>query len=540
MGDDADPGRYDVLAAEMERNGSRPPDTGAQDDDWLRALLAAIVDSSDDVIVSKTLDGVITSWNRAAERVFGYSAAEAIGQHIFLIIPDDRRAEEEDVLSRLRRGEKIDHFETVRRARDGRLFPVSLTVSPIKDSTGRVIGASKVARDITESQQNDRLRARLAAIVNSSDDAIISKTLEGVITSWNRAAERLFGYSAGEAIGQNILLIIPPDRHREEDDVLSRLRRGEKIDHFETVRRTKDGRLIPISLTVSPMRDSQGTLIGASKVARDISERVLAHDALRRAHEQLEERVSERTVELSAANQSLHREIEERQRVEQERAQLFTRLVLAQEDERRRIARDLHDQLGQQMTALRLTLETLRVMAAERSELRQHVDVLGELTRQIDQDLSFRVWDLSPAALEDAGLEAALTDYAASWSKRVGTAAHVHVSGAPDGVLIPEMETTVYRFAQEALNNVAKHARADRVDIVLERSDEQVSLIVEDNGIGFNPAEARTRRGGFGLRGMRERAAVAGAECVIESAPGRGTTVILRVPVTAATTFRSA
>jgi PAS domain S-box-containing protein len=524
----------------MERNGSRPPDTGAQDDDWLRALLAAIVDSSDDVIVSKTLDGVITSWNRAAERVFGYSAAEAIGQHIFLIIPDDRHAEEEDVLSRLRRGEKIDHFETVRRARDGRLFPVSLTVSPIKDSTGRVIGASKVARDITESQQNDRLRARLAAIVNSSDDAIISKTLEGVITSWNRAAERLFGYSAGEAIGQNILLIIPPDRHREEDDVLSRLRRGEKIDHFETVRRTKDGRLIPISLTVSPMRDSQGTLIGASKVARDISERVLAHDALRRAHEQLEERVSERTVELSAANQSLHREIEERQRVEQERAQLFTRLVLAQEDERRRIARDLHDQLGQQMTALRLTLETLRVMAAERSELRQHVDVLGELTRQIDQDLSFRVWDLSPAALEDAGLEAALTDYAASWSKRVGTAAHVHVSGAPDGVLIPEMETTVYRFAQEALNNVAKHARADRVDIVLERSDEQVSLIVEDNGIGFNPAEARTRRGGFGLRGMRERAAVAGAECVIESAPGRGTTVILRVPVTAATTFRSA
>jgi PAS domain S-box-containing protein len=524
----------------MERNGSRPPDTAAQDDEWLRARLAAIVDSSDDAIVSETLDGVITSWNPAAERLFGYSAAEAIGQHIFLIIPDDRRAEEEDVLSRLRRGEKIDQFETVRRARDGRLLPVALTVSRIRDSTGRIIGASKVARDITETQQNDRLRARLAAIVNSSDDAIISKTLEGVITSWNRAAERLFGYSAGEAIGQHILLIVPPDRHSEEDHVLSRLRRGEKIDHFETVRRTKDGRLIPISLTVSPMRDSKGTLIGASKVARDISERVLAHEALRRAHEQLEARVSERTVELSAANQSLRREIEAKQRIEEERAQLFTRLVLAQEDERRRIARDLHDQLGQQMTALRLTLETLKALAAERSDLRQHVDLLEELTRQIDQDLSFRVWDLSPAALEDAGLETALTDHVATWSKRVGVAAHVHVSGSTDGVLIREMETTVYRFAQEALNNIAKHARADRVDIVLERSGEQVSLIVEDNGIGFNPAEARTRRGGFGLRGMRERAAVAGAECVIESAPGRGTTVILRVPISAATTLRSA
>ena len=172
-----------------------------------------------------------------------------------------------------------------------------------------------------------------------------------MITSWNRAAERVFGYSAEEAIGQNILLIIPADRRSEEEGVLSKLRRGEKIDHFETVRRTKDGRQIPISLTVSPVRDASGTLIGASKVARDISERVLAQDALRRTREQLEERVRERTAELSAANVALHRAVEHKQRVEEQRAQLFTRLVLAQEDERRRIAVDLHDQLGQQMTA---------------------------------------------------------------------------------------------------------------------------------------------------------------------------------------------
>src|SRR4029077_21038127 len=128
-------------------------------------------------------------------------------------------------------------------------------------------------------------------------------------------------------IGQNILLIIPADRRSEEADVLAKLRRGEKIDHFETVRRTKDGRHIPISLTVSPVRDANGMLIGASKVARDISERVLAHDALRRAHEQLEERVTERTAELSAANLALRRAIEHKQRIEEQRAQLFTRLV---------------------------------------------------------------------------------------------------------------------------------------------------------------------------------------------------------------------
>ncbi|HEY3158836.1 MAG TPA: PAS domain S-box protein [Vicinamibacterales bacterium] len=519
---------------------SRPPDTGAQDDEPLQAQLAAIVDSSDDAIVGKTLDGVITSWNRAAERLFGYSAGEAIGQHIFLIIPDDRHAEEDFVLSRFRLGEKIEHFETVRRAKDGRLIPVSLTVSPIRDPTGRIVGASKVARDITESQQNDRLRARLGAIVDSSDDAIVSKTLDGVITSWNRAAERLFGYSAAEAIGQNIVLIIPEDRRGEEEDVLARLRRGEKVDHFETIRRTKDGRHIPISLTVSPVKDVKGRIIGASKVARDISERVLAQEALRRAHDQLDERVRERTAELSAANLLLSREIERRQRVEDQRAQLFTRLVLAQEDERRRIALELHDQLGQQMTALRLTLEALKALAAERSELRQHVEVLEDLTRRIDQDLSFRVWELAPAALQGAGLAAALTDYAASWSKRFGIRAQVHVNGSIDGVLLPEMETTIYRFGQEALNNIAKHARADRVDIALERRDEQVSFIVEDNGVGFVPAEVKTGRGGFGLRGMRERAALAGAECQIESAPGSGTTIILRVPITAATTIKSA
>src|ERR1051325_4031175 len=133
----------------MESQESPPRDTASHDLEVLSARLAAIVDSSDDAIVSKTLDGVITSWNRAAARLFGYSPAEAIGQHIFLIIHDDRRAEEEFVLSRLRLGEKIDHFETVRRAKDGRLVPVSLTVSPLRDATGRIIGASKVARDLT-------------------------------------------------------------------------------------------------------------------------------------------------------------------------------------------------------------------------------------------------------------------------------------------------------------------------------------------------------------------------------------------------------
>src|SRR5258706_722642 len=143
----------------------------------------------------------------------------------------------------------------------------------------------------TDIHDEDVLRARLAGIVDSSDDAIVSKTLDGVITSWNGAAERLFGYSASEAIGQQIFLIIPDDRVAEENDVLARLRRGERLDHFETVRQAKDGRRIPISLTVSPIRDATGTIVGASKVAKDITGRVLAPDTFQRAHAATEARI---------------------------------------------------------------------------------------------------------------------------------------------------------------------------------------------------------------------------------------------------------
>ena len=498
--------------------------------DELRALLAAIVDSSDDAIVSKTLDGIITSWNRGAEKLFGYAAAEAVGRSILLIVPETLRAEEYDVLARLRRGERVDHFETVRQTKDGRRIPVSLTVSPVRDAAGHIIGASKVARDISERHQSDALRARLAAIVDSSDDAIVSKTLDGNITSWNRGAEHLFGYSEAEAVGQHIFLIIPDDRRPEEEEVLARLRRGGKIDHFETVRRTKDGHLVPISLTVSPVRDSRGNIIGASKIARDITERKRAEEALKHAHDELEARVRERTADLSKANDSLRIQMAERQKVEQERLQLLTRLILAQEDERRRIARDLHDQLGQQLTALRLTLEMLKSQAVEGTALRVQVETLEHLALQLDEDVGFRVWELRPRVLEEHGLRAALTRYVRRWSEHFGIPARLHTGRSTDEPLPSGFETTFYRLAQEALNNVAKHARADRVDVVLERDAGRVSLIVEDDGVGFDPSTVEAAGRGLGLIGMRERATLIGGHLEIESAQGCGTTIIVRAP----------
>jgi PAS domain S-box-containing protein len=247
------------------------------------ARLAAIVASSEDAIISHDLNGVITTWNTAAERMFGYTAEEALGQHISFIVPETRRSEEDDVLANVRDGAGIDHYETVRRRKDGTLIDVSLAASPIFNNAGGVVGASKIARDITASKRMEREAFRLAAIVSSSDDAIISKDLNGNILTWNRGAERIFGYTSDEAVGRSITMIIPQERLDEETHVLSRIRAGLSVEHFETVRQRKDGSSVDISLTVSPVRAADGTIIGASKIARDVTEQRRLREAAEEA-----------------------------------------------------------------------------------------------------------------------------------------------------------------------------------------------------------------------------------------------------------------
>jgi len=227
----------------------------------------------------------VQSWNPAAVRMFGYTPAEMIGQSIRKIIPADRQKEEDEVLARIRAGMLVDHFETQRQAKDGRLVDVSLTVSPIRDRSGRIIGASKIAREIGTEHRAATAARHLAALVQSSDDAIVSKDLNGIVRSWNGAAERLFGYTADEMIGQSITKIVPRDRLEEETYVLTRIRSGLSVEHFETVRETKDGRLVDVSLTVSPIRDAGGRIIGASKIARDIREHKRLLDERRTAAE---------------------------------------------------------------------------------------------------------------------------------------------------------------------------------------------------------------------------------------------------------------
>lgn len=200
------------------------------------ARLAAIVQSSDDAIVSKTLEGVVLTWNAAAERIFGYSAEEMVGASIYKLIPPELHHEEEGVLERIARGESVAHFEAIRRKKDGTLFPVELTVSPVRNAAGKVVGASSVKRDVTERRRAAEISSRLAAIVQSSDDAIVSKTLAGVVLDWNGAAERMYGISAAEMIGRSIYTAVPGDLQHEEEEILNRVAQGEHVAHYETVR----------------------------------------------------------------------------------------------------------------------------------------------------------------------------------------------------------------------------------------------------------------------------------------------------------------
>ena len=234
--------------------------------------LAAVVASSEDAIITETLDGSIETWNRSAERLFGYSAAEVIGRTIEIIVPPEVRATGENSSLRVLSGQTAKHFETTGLTRDGKRIPISVSLSVVAAPEGHVIGTARIIRDISAQRTLEREAVRLAAIVNSSEDAIVSKDLNGIVQTWNGAAERMFGYTAEEIIGRPIRLIIPADRQSEEDKVLATIRAGRAVEHFETIRQRKDGTLIEISLTVSPVRARDGTVIGASKIARDISE----------------------------------------------------------------------------------------------------------------------------------------------------------------------------------------------------------------------------------------------------------------------------
>ena len=438
------------------------------------------------------------SWTPTVYTMHGVNPGEfdgTVDRFSSLIHPEDRQYVGECIEKALK-GEARYEVEFRVPMPDGSTNWLFTNAIVLRDPDGKPVRMIGATVDITESKTAEQELARVAAIVDSSRDAIVGKDLNGIVTSWNKGAERLFGYTSDEMVGTSITRLIPDDRMDEETEILGRLRRGEYIDHYETIRKRKDGTLLDISLTVSPVSDSRGKIIGASKIARDITER-------RRTESAIKDR------------------------------EIMKRLVEAQEAERHRIARDLHDHLGQQLTALRLKLESMRSRCNGDAALAKEMDDTQEYASRIDMDINYLAWELRPTELDQLGLANALGSFVREWSKTYDIAAEFHTSKDLNDRLPPDLETNLYRIVQEALNNILKHANASNVSVLLERHSERVVLIIEDDGKGFDPGLDRPKSvsKGLGLVGMRERTALLGGTLEIESRPGGGTTIYARVPL---------
>lgn len=259
-----------------------------------------------------------------------------------------------------------------------------------------------------------------------------------------------------------------------------------------------------------------------------------AEASLQRERDQLEVRVQERTAELSESNEALQAEMVQRHRAEQAHRDLLRRLVAAEETERGHMSRELHDRLGQDLTALKLGLQIVRKQAARLPTLGKSVGKLESLADRLMQDVHRLSWELRPAALDDFGLELALRRYADEWAALSGVPVDFDSRGVTARRLAREVETTLYRVAREALTNVFRHAGAKHVSVLLQRRADYISLIVEDDGCGFDVVarlETPASQGKLGLLGMQERATLAGGSVEIESSPGAGTTVFARLPL---------
>ena len=582
---------------------------------------ARLLDLANDAIIVRDPSDRITFWNNGASAMYGFSREEAIGRVSHDLLRTEFPEPLESINEKLlRNGQWSGELRHTCAAKDIKIVSTRWVIE--RDESGNVRSVLESNRDITEAKRADETQSRLAAIVESSDDAIVSKDLGGIITSWNKAAERMFGYSANEAIGQSIILIIPPDRKDEETNILARIARGERIDHFQTVRQRKDGTQLDVSVTISPVRNSSGKVIGASKVARDITAQKRIEQALREST-QLYQAVTDaspvmiwmagtnglcfyfnkgwldfvgRTLEQEAGNgwaENVHpddldrclkiyvtnfdarrpfeMEYRMRHRSGQYRwifdrgvprykpdgtfegyvgacldihdrkeatekiriADESVRLLKVQDEERRHIAREFHDSAGQTLTVLGLSLAQL-VQKAEMiaPELTKEGKEIEEVVQQLHREIRTTSYLLHPPLLDEAGVKAALSWYVQGVMERSGISIELTI---PEdfGRLPAEMELAIFRVVQECLTNIHRHAESKSARIRVAREKGSVCIEVRDEGKGISRqrlAEIQTHGSGVGIGGIRERLRRFQGEMKIES-NGSGTVVSATIPI---------
>jgi len=412
--------------------------------------------------------------NRTYLNYFDVTLADVVGQRWKdLVHPDDYESYSQQFLaaSIARRS-----FRSEARGRrgDGEWRWFDCWAVPRTTESGGAAGMVGCIADITERKRAEERVRELGAIVESSDDAILGKTLDGIITSWNKGAERIYGYAENEVIGQPISILVAADRQDEAPEMLGRVARGESINHYETVRRRKDGEEIYLSLTISPIRNWEGRIVGASSVARDITER--------KRHEQ--------------------------------------EILAVSEHEQRRIGQDLHDDLCQRLAGIRLMADVLqRDLLAKAKPEAEQAGMIAARIRDAIANTKNIARGLSPVALESNGLMDALQELAENSAKLFQITCEFRFE---ECVLVDDNTVAMhlYRIAQEAVTNAVKHGGAKEIVIHLAESEDKCILTITDDGRGLPETFAKNQ--GTGLHIMKYRAATIGASLDVCRAGGRG------------------
>jgi len=581
--------------------------------------LQSVVESAMDAIIAVDREQRIVVFNTAAEVMFECPAQDAIGSSIVRFIP---------LSSHYIYAGQASHFHEASATSPAmgvltglsaltanrRKFPIEASISRV--GTGEKKLFSLIIRDLTERKQAEEVRFRHGAIVESSDDAIISLDLHGVICSWNVGAERMLGYSGTEAVGQPISLITPPGLREEEHTLFGKVRAGERIQHYETVNITKDGKRIDVSITLSPLRDWTGEIVGASQIVRDITLSKQAEAALRESEERFRLvankapvmiwmsgpdklctyfnqpwlKFTGRTNQQELGNgwaEGVHPQdlqacletygnafdrrenfemeyrlrrhdgeyrwvydlgvprfnadgsfagyigscldVTERKRAEEALSTVSRRLIEAHEEERTRIARELHDDINQQLAVLAVTMDVLkRDLPASATEMRSRMEELKEQIKDLGNDVQALSHRLHSSKLEYLGLATAAAAFCREFSERQGVEIEFRSENIPKS-LPSEISLCLFRILQEALQNAAKHSGSKCFRVSLASCLDQIQMTISDEGIGFDPGQA-LRGHGLGITSMRERLGLVDGQLSIESQPGKGTVVQARVP----------
>ena len=474
--------------------------TQRKEADEALAHLGAIVEFSEDAIISQSLEGIVRTWNTGAERMYGYTASEVLGRHISFFIPPDRAHEVQDILERVKRGGRVSHYETVGIRKDCSHLHVSLAVSLIRDKDGVGIGISTIIRDITEHKQAEIALAesetRYRELFENASEGICVRDLEGRILMANQAMAELTGYAIEELSQMNMSGIFSPSSYetimkRQMIGVERGVLPGSEIHEYQMIRKDGSERIVEV---VTGLLDSAGVNPTVQAIVRDVTGQRQAQENIRR----------------------------------------YTNLATqAQEKERQRIALELHDDTLQSLATLGLRID--RLIGTQRKlpeEITESLQQLRGVTDDLLRNLRRFCQDLRPPMIEDLGLVEALQWMAEGLSNQTGIDIHIHTEGLRRR-LSSQTELLLFRIAQEALNNARKHSKATEVKLRVTFGPKQVGLTIEDNGQGFEvPLRLGdfAQLGGLGLMGMHERAILAGGTFDVSSNPNTGTVVTVLIP----------